>query len=337
MNTQGGRDAYRDHIGGFYTSGSKYGQPYLRSGWVWERVKFPASGSSFPRGYWNGAVHPVAVPAMMALASVMLHENYLFRETAGGTVSMRNIKTISKTRVNEQVRRQYPLATSIHAHGGAIDINPSKNRYGRGTDEIDSTNVPRLAKAIKTVGGFTVFRWGGDWSNDDGMHFECIACTRPQLEAGINASTVIGWNDYLAWIGGAPPSEGDDEMSLLGYDIGKMGQPSVKGLKSGTLQAMLIDRGYDLGTFGPNGDGVDQSAGDSTRKALHDWKIAAGITEATSGGEGKIGQYEYSALHPDVKKAAGGGDHPDSDHSSLATKVVVDAHVADVKSDTPHS
>ncbi len=142
--------------------------------------------------------------------------------------------------------------------------------------------------------------------------------------------------------GPAIPEEGDDEMSLLGYDIGKMGEPAVKGLRSGVLQAMLIDRGYDLGTWGPNKDGVDQSAGDDTRQAFHDWKISEGITSAFSAGEGKIGQYEYAAFHPEVK--AVGGDHPDKDHSTLATKTElkteqrrIDNHTADAKTSTPHS
>ena len=99
-----------------------------------------------------------------------------------------------------------------------------------------------------------------------------------------------------------------DEMSLLGLDIGKKGDPSVKGLKSGALQAFLVDRGYDLGAWGPNKDGVDASAGDDTRTALHDWKVAEGITTATSAGSGKIGAYEWARMH------AAGGAPADTEH-----------------------
>lgn len=161
-----------------------------------------------------------------------------------------------------------------------------------------------------------------------------------------NSGLHLTYATLVSVLGPAIPEEGDDGMSLLGYDIGKMKEPSVQGLKSGTLQAMLIDRGYNLGTWGPNKDGVDQSAGDDTRKALHDWKIAAGITSALSAGEGVIGQYEYAAFHPPV--AAGAGDHADSDHGSLAIKTEVatsltavnnklNKHVADAKTPTPHS
>lgn len=135
---------------------------------------------------------------------------------------------------------------------------------------------------------------------------------------------------YIASVLGDP--EGED-MSLLGFDIGKMGDPSVKGLKSSALQAMLVERGYNLGTFGPNNDGVDGSAGDTTRKVLHDWKIASGITPDTSAGEGKIGAYEYAQFHPNV---TAGGDHPDQDHSSLATKSALSSHTGQ-KLSGPHN
>lgn len=103
---------------------------------------------------------------------------------------------------------------------------------------------------------------------------------------------------------GDPGTGGDDAMSLLGYDIGKKGDPAVKGLRSGALQAFLVDLGYDLGEWGPNGDGVDESAGDDTRSGLHDWKIAVGITAKTSAGSGKIGSYEWMQMHQ-----SGGGIH----------------------------
>lgn len=135
---------------------------------------------------------------------------------------------------------------------------------------------------------------------------------------------------YIVSVLGEP--EGED-MSLLGFDIGVMGAPAVKGLKSETLQAMLVERGYDLGTWGPNEDGIDGSAGDDTRTALHEWKIAAGITPATSAGQGKIGAYEYTQLHP--KSGTSGGAHPDKDHASLATKSALAAHVGE-KVTGPH-
>lgn len=308
MNTQGGRNSYRDHIGGFYRSGSNYGKPYLRSGWVWPRVRFPAE-PPFARPYIDLQVHPVAVDAMRAIASVLLHERYFHRETIGGTVSMRNITGASSTRIAKQVAEQYPYATSIHAHGCAMDVNPSKNRYGQGTDEIDSTNVPRLWKAIRTVDGYVVNRWGGDWSVDDGMHVECIGCTRAQLLRGIDFGTVVGWSEYLAWAGTPerPPIGGIDEV--LGLDIGKIGDDSYKGARAGALQAFLIGEGVDIGEWGPLKDGHDGAAGDDTRRGLATWKQAHGITGGKDAGDGKVGDYEYAEM---LRSGAGGGGTVDA-------------------------
>lgn len=214
VNTQQARDQYREHIGGFYKSGKNYGKPYLKSGWVWPRVRFLAAGPSFPKGYVDLPVHPAMVPAMQALAAVFYHHGYAFRETAGGTVNMRNITGAKASAIDEQVRRQYPLATSVHSIT-ALDINPSKNPYGSGWDELEEgayKHVPASIRRIKTVAGLTVFRLGMDWSNDDAMHFEPTGCTRAQLEAGINFDTVIGWASYLAWIGGPTTPQGGNEM-----------------------------------------------------------------------------------------------------------------------------
>lgn len=78
---------------------------------------------------------------------------------------------------------------------------------------------------------------------------------------------------------------------MLGLNIGKTGQPSVVSLEAETLQVMLKARGF------PNLE-VNGAAGDTTRRALHDWKIQNGITAATSGGEGIVGAYEYAAFNP---------------------------------------
>ena len=114
-----------------------------------------------------------------------------------------------------------------------------------------------------------------------------------------------------------------EEFDMLGFDIGRKNQPSVKGEMAGALQAMLIDRGFDLGTSGPNGDGVDRSAGNITRAAFHDWKINVGITAATSGGEGKVGVYEYARLHPRPVVEV-----DEFDHATLATTTELAAHAA---------
>lgn len=243
MNTQQGRDQYRDHIGGFYTSGVNKGKPYLKTGWKWSWVRFYAGGASYPKGYVDLPVHPAAYDAMRALASVFYFHKYPFLETAGGTVSMRNITGFNAAAVTKQIAEQYPYATSIHAHGCAMDINPKKNPYGSGWDELEEGSfsaVPVSAKKIKTVDGFTVFRFGGDWSNDDAMHFECIGCTRAQLAKGVNFGTVDGWNEYLKWA--ANPEGGQDEV------IVDLTDAQIKALN--TLTDMLASRPDDVPPWG---------------------------------------------------------------------------------------
>lgn len=86
-----------------------------------------------------------------------------------------------------------------------------------------------------------------------------------------------------------PPQPKGDPM--LGLNIGKKGQPPVKSLEAETLQVMLKARGF------PNLE-VNGEAGDATRSAFHQWKVANGITPELSGGEGVLGANEYAKLNP---------------------------------------
>jgi hypothetical protein len=140
--------------------------------------------------------HPSVAEYFEAVAAVMRHHGYLFRETTGGSVNCRKI-----------TNGPY---TSPHAHGIALDINPSKNKYrfwvgpikwGYQTD-MPTEMIVDLEK-IRTRGGHRVTVWGGRWFNiKDPMHFEPTKCSREQLELGIDWATVVG-------------SGKDGEMSLL--------------------------------------------------------------------------------------------------------------------------
>lgn len=250
-STQDARSQYREHIAGFYTSGPNYGKPYLRNGWRWPRVRYAAGGSQYPKGYVDLRVHPAAVGWHQALAAIYLHHGYLFLEQAGGTVSMRNITGASAARIAEQVRRQYPLATSLHGHGLPIDINPSKNPYGSSRpDELDQPRWQRMiqdAKNIRTIDGILTTKWGGDWRVDDDMHTEPTLCTRAQLERGIRFETVPGWDAYRAWANNPtepprPPEE--DGMSI------KRGDPASKGCAE-MQKALRVFFRQDNGTWDP--------------------------------------------------------------------------------------
>lgn len=296
-------------------------------------VLFPAGGSSYPKGRVLLKVHPRARQAFRALAATMLAYGYRFEETAGGTCVCRIITGGTDT--------------SPHAHGVAIDINPSRNRYQHAVGAVDFpdtdhkegalqwgkvTDMPpamvRAIEAIKTANGQQVFEWGGRWWNiKDAMHYE-LHTAPANLATGINLNTVKGWPAYVAWEGGTPapaptpaPTPDLEEDDMLGFDIGTAGEPAVKGARAKALQLMLLDRGMKLPQHGADG-----AAGDETRKALHDWKVREGITAATSAGEGKIGPAEYAVLF----SPAG----PDGyDHSKLATKVAVDTLVAKLRAE----
>jgi len=286
-------------------------------------VYFLASGPSYPSGRVGLRVANVAAQAFRALAAVMLYYGYGFEETAGGTLNCRYIGGTT--------------TTSFHAHGTAGDYNPSRNRYRKAAGLIQwgrQTDMPKAMveaiEAIKAISGHTVFEWGGRWWNvKDPMHYE-LDIYRAHLTTGINLATLPAgaWSRYKAWLAGTttPPTGGIDPM--LGLDIGKTGDPVVESVEVGTLQKLLIDRGEDLGDWGPNGDGVDGRAGDDTRAALHRWKISVGITSATSGGEGRIGPYEYAAFN---SPAAAATVDAEARKQAQAARSIADSAKSDAK------
>lgn len=124
-------------------------------------------------------VHPATGEAFRALSTVFRAFGYQFRERAGGTLNCRPITN--------------GTATSLHAHGIALDINPNHNAYRSKTSELAGrVDIITAVKNIRTADGLPVFVWGGDWATPDAMHFQPTACTRPELEKGIDWSTVEG-------------------------------------------------------------------------------------------------------------------------------------------------
>ncbi len=174
---------------------------------------------------------------------------------------------------------------SLHGLGIAIDIDPRLNPFIRTStfrwrDTAFTPEQIALIEGIRNTKGEQFWFWGGRWNSiKDYMHFEA------NVDPG---STDVDWTTV--------PGETGVDMWLHGLDIGTKNEPSVKDPRVGTLQAMLVAEGYDLGKFGPNGDGVDGSAGNVSRSAYHDWKIDHGITTATSAGDGKVGDYEAAAM-----------------------------------------
>jgi hypothetical protein len=255
-------------------------------------------------------IHDGTQKLWAALGAIFLAYGYKLPTSYVGAYSCRNI-TSGRT----WSRHSWPIAMDVNAATNPyIDHSGSRTIYwGRETD-MPANMIAEIEKI--TASGIRAFTWGGRWVTiKDAMHFQ-IRVTLSEISGGVYAPR--------GFYGGGSIPGGEDEMSLLGYDIGKMGEPSVKGEKSATLQKMLVDRGQDLGEWGDNKDGVDGSAGDDTRRGLHDWKVEVGITENTSAGEGKIGPYEYAAFHPDVEVGDGKvGKHTHPATVSGAIKVKI--------------
>jgi hypothetical protein len=152
-----------------------------------QKVDFLAGGPAYPSGTVTLKFHPATQEAFQALAAVFRSFNYPFKEPAGGTVVCRKITGGRKT--------------SGHAHGFALDINPSTNRYirtalrgliqwGKQTDMPKA--MVKAAEAIRTNNGKAVFEWGGRWTTiKDAMHWQ-IRVSQADLATGINWDTVQG-------------------------------------------------------------------------------------------------------------------------------------------------
>lgn len=124
--------------------------------------------------------------------------------------------------------------------------------------------------------------YGGVHPHRDHIHW-----TQTQAKA-----TSLTYAQIVAELG-QPQAEGDD---LLGFSIGKMGEPSVRGDRSAALQLMLNDRGASPQLI------VDGIAGDATRQELIDFQTANAIGVPEKG-SGVIGPYTYAKLY---KPGSGG-------------------------------
>jgi len=197
VTSQGMRNDYPELIASgvdssWYLTGSPLACDY--SGVT--KVKFLAEGSIYTRGHVALGFHPAVAEWARALAAVMFHHQYPFRESAGGSLSCRKITGGGRT--------------SLHAHGVAADFNPSKNRYrvsvgpfqwGKATDMTPEMIFD--VEQIQTTEGLQVTQWGGRWFNvKDPMHFQPSKVTREQLASGVDFGSVPGWATYQSWIEG---------------------------------------------------------------------------------------------------------------------------------------
>lgn len=136
--------------------------------------------------FWNGVAvgaHVRAASAFDALDAILDAWNYAPKKGQTWAYNCRRITDGS--------------GYSLHAYGIGVDINSLANPYGNRL----ITDMPRAMveaiEDIRTKGGVRVWRWGGDWNDDDrqndpnydAMHFE-IQASPAELAAGIDWRTV---------------------------------------------------------------------------------------------------------------------------------------------------
>ena len=220
----------------------------------------------------------IVVGAYQAFEQIRAHHGYRLTGNDTGFYSCRHMQHNPR------------LPMSFHSWAVPLDINWLENPAGNKL----VTDIPKPMRDdildLKTNSGAWVFRWGADWDRDgqwtdhsyvDAMHWEPIAHPL-DLETGIAGFTFR-------------PPDTEALMSLLGFNIGPLGEDSVGGAvgdptgdRAETLQLGLLRRGEALPLYG-----ADRWAGDETRKALASFQAKRSI----SGENGVVGPKTYDAWH----------------------------------------
>jgi hypothetical protein len=109
-------------------------------------------------------VHPLTVDAWLELFNVMKRWHYSIDDGTLDDWSLVCRKITGGSKL------------SMHSFGTAIDVNSITNPYGPTLITDMPSGMVAEIKAIRTMNGAPVFRWGGDYrSNKDAMHYEIIA------------------------------------------------------------------------------------------------------------------------------------------------------------------
>lgn len=183
--------------------------------------------------YGRGVVYvrPEVVPAVKALSGVLRKHSYATRYADTGGYNCRKITG--------------GTAWSLHAYGVAIDINWQSNPYGPTLITDFPAAMVRDIKALRTISGQQVWRWGGDFlNNKDAMHFEVVA-SPGALRTGIAGTTTT-----------RPPSPEDDVLIvtcagkptrfLTGFTCSVVSPSTVSALKAqGVRSAVFTATDYD--------------------------------------------------------------------------------------------
>jgi len=225
------------------------------------KVRF-LGGGQYADDVWL-KVHPVTADAFRALAAVFRNFNYSYNERAGGTCVCRKITGGRRS--------------SLHAHGIALDINPSANGYRRAAGPIQwgrhtdmSPAMITAVEAIRTKTGRRVFEWGGRWTNiKDAMHFQ-VRVSQSDLKSGIDWDTV----------GGVPDME--DEMVLKKGDSGNAVRLFQQALNTqGAGEGLTADG--DFGSLTEAAEKRYQGAAQVDKSGVIDGVTAALLVRYTGG------------------------------------------------------
>lgn len=231
----------------------------------------PCDVSDFGKVVLDGrslTCHKAAIEAFTVYDHIREHHGYRLTGNDTGFYSCRHMQ------------HNPSMPYSYHAWALALDINWLENPAGNKL----VTDIPKAMRddllALRTNSGARVFRWGADWDWDgiwtdhsyvDAMHWEMVA--HPL--------------DIATGIAGYDLSQ-PEERTMLGFNIGPKGAPSVQGQEAETLQLMLLAFGEALPKFGADG-----FAGDETRTALASFQSKRDIT----GEDGAVGPQTYTAFH----------------------------------------
>lgn len=201
-----------------------------------------------------------------------------------------------KERISELAKRL--ASAGYYAEGGKIHINPenrgkfneTKRRTGKTTEELTHSSNPLTRK--RAVFAQNAAKWKHEnggllHTYEDGTPGEVLFVSNafslaPYMQNAVNTvrTAITGEKRYADSVPSVLPgrAKSDDAISLQnvlldnGYDVGSKGSDGYFQKNSiKALQQMLVDSGYDLGTNGEAKNGVDGIIGSKTRSAYEDW------------------------------------------------------------------
>jgi hypothetical protein len=147
--------------------------------------------------------------------------------------------------VDRDVRGQ-PGVKSVHAHGGAIDINPAENPFG---SQLITDMPPEISKVAGDLG----LGWGGNWKSiKDAMHFSVAENEGGSIKLSEGGVAVGPNSGYPATLHGEeaviPLNNGggnfvkvfEDMAMMMGKQVGAMDELIRVAKNSNDIQTKIL-------------------------------------------------------------------------------------------------